>query len=135
LNWLLKDKEIPKDYQPSEESFGFIYLITYTNGQMYVGKKQIWSKVRVKPLKHQRKNAVRYSIRQMNWQDYEGSAKYDKHLTIAKKEILHICKTKKALTYMEIREQFKRDVLTDAKYVNENINRMWFRGVLDDNKK
>ncbi|MDB4681378.1 hypothetical protein OAE88_00560 [bacterium] len=138
VNWTHKGKDIPSNHIPKKESFGFIYLLTYTNGQKYVGKKQMWSKRKVplgkKELANRtdkRASKFKTVIKTSDWFTYNGSAKYDKHLKLKAKEIIHICKTKKALTYMEIREQFKRDVLTDATYVNENINRMWYRNVME----
>ena len=42
--------------------------------------------------------------------------------------ILHLCKTKGEATYLEVKEQFTRNVLEDESYLNDNISGKFFRG-------
>jgi len=129
VSWIWKDNEIESDYKPKESSFGFVYEITYTNGKKYVGAKQFWSTVRLKPLKTQRKNAVRTKTTMSKWYSYVGSSKLTAGLEIAKREILIIAKSKRELTYLECRELFSRKVLEHDEYLNENILGTFFRAV------
>jgi hypothetical protein len=114
-------------FEPDEEYLeqfvGFVYLITELDtGKMYVGKKNFWSTRKLPPLKGQkRKRTVR---RQSDWRDYFGSNETLKNLVEEKggdkyeREILKLCKSKGDLSYEELLEQVRRDVLRDDKYYN-----------------
>lgn len=112
-----------------EDAMGFIYEITYTNGQKYIGKKNLWSERILAPLKGQkRKRKVK---KETNWKVYSGSHKNKSGLVIASREILFYAISKRELTYMEVREQFLRDVLFSKQYLNENIGGKFFDTVHD----
>jgi len=114
-------------FDPTEEYLeqfvGFVYLITELDtGKMYVGKKNFWSTRKLPPLKGQkRKRTVR---RQSDWRDYFGSNETLKTLVEEKggdkyeRKILKLCKSKGELSYEELLEQVRRDVLRDDKYYN-----------------
>lgn len=84
---------------------GFIYVITNTaTGRFYVGKKNLMAKRGKK-------------IVPSNWRKYWGSSesllldiKAHGHGAF-KREIVAFCLTKGSLTYAEIEEQIRRDVL------------------------
>jgi len=106
---------------------GFVYIITdLTNDKMYVGKKGFWSKKTQPPLKG--KTRKRRSIVESDWKTYYGSSETVKQLYEEKgdegfyREILHFCKTKGEMSYLETKEQFDRAVLLDDKYYNGIIN-------------
>jgi hypothetical protein len=100
---------------PLEDYAGFVYLITnLTNGRKYIGKKVLWRHSRVKVAGRQnRKRKVSPS----DWTHYKGSCEELKEdikrlgLSSFRFEILYLCNTRRALTYKELEEQVKKDVL------------------------
>ena len=62
-----------------------------------------------------------------NWRDYFGSSDSlneqvkIKGVSEYKREILHLCKTKGIMSYLELKEQVDREVLFSAEYYNEFI--------------
>lgn len=126
--WLLNNKcleTIPEGY------FGFVYLITltvpcifnnieYQKDTIYIGKKFFTFR---KKSKLSRKARVgtrkRVKVEQIDsgWNNYFGSSKELKELVQVlgegsfKREILHLCKSKTELSYMELYEQITRRVL------------------------
>lgn len=147
MNWFYKDIKINNlddilalnDFNP----YGFIYQIYYENYKTYIGKKALYKRYKLPALKNgkQRPNSERigknvkgkrvyYDIvrKESNWFDYVGSV--DTDLEPIHKEILCFARTKRELTYLEIKEQFKHNVLEDELYINNNINGLWFKGNL-----
>ncbi len=112
---------IPDEYE------GFVYLITNTtSGQKYIGKKLAKFKTTKPPLKG--KKNKRRGYKESDWKDYWGSsdrlqADVDK-LGPEKftREILHFCKSRAEMSYIEAREQFDRRVLETDEYYNGIIN-------------
>lgn len=110
-----------------ENPYGFIYIITNnSNGRMYVGKKQILTKLKRKPLKG--KINRRISIKETDWKTYTGSSK-ELNEDIKKFgienfsfEILKFCENKSQMAYFEAKEQFDREVLIKEEYYNGIIN-------------
>ena len=105
---------------------GFVYLITdLSNGKKYVGKKTLMSKRKLPPLKG--KTRRRTKIIETDWQDYYGSSEEVKALVEDrgrdqfKREILHLCKGKGEMSYLELKEQVDREVLFKDEYYNEFI--------------
>lgn len=112
----------------------FVYLLTYTNKQMYIGKKTVRSVRRLKPTKKQlaiRKNYVRKELVDLPFIKYEGSSELTKDLKVESKEILYQCGTKKAATYLEAALLFHHDAIFDPMYLNENISGVYFDNSLD----
>lgn len=106
-----------------------VYVINYTNGQKYIGKKTVRSIRRLKPTKAmlaKRKNYVRKELKDLPFIDYEGSSELTSELTIKSKEILYQTKTKKAATYLESAELFATDAIFENEYVNKNIQGRFF---------
>lgn len=111
----------PEEYQ------GFVYCITNTsNGRKYIGKKNLWSILKRKPLKG--KSNRRHSRIETDWQGYYGSSKtltqdiekLEPH-TITR-EILRLCANKTEMAYWETKLQFDLNVLMDSQYYNEFIS-------------
>lgn len=105
---------------------GFVYLITdLSNGKKYVGKKTLMSKRKLPPLKG--KTRRRTKIVETDWQDYYGSSEEVKALVEDrgrdqfKREILHLCKGKGEMSYLELKEQVDREVLFKDEYYNEFV--------------
>lgn len=109
-----------KDYK------GFVYLITNKiNGMKYIGQKKFWDNKTLPPLKG--KSHKRHIVVESNWKDYFGSNKELK-LDVAangkenfSRQVLHLCKSKAMMNYLETEEQFKRKVLFKKHYYNNYI--------------
>lgn len=120
MSWL----NIPENI---EDWFGFVYVIERLNAlpgekRYYVGKKQFWSDVKLKPLKGKTRN--RRVRKSSDWQKYFGSSN-DLKAELAqhgpenfKRTILHYCESKWTMSYMETLEQFRHGVLFDDEYHN-----------------
>ncbi len=106
-----------------EDNVGFVYIITnVSNNRKYVGKKTLVSKRKLPPLKGKKRR--RTKIVESKWQDYFGSsdevnAILEEHgRDIFKREILHLCKSKSEMSYIEIKEQMDREVVLNDEYYN-----------------
>lgn len=106
--------------------FGFVYLITNTKtNEKYIGRKYLWVMKRIKGSNRRKKE-------ESNWKTYysshEGLIKIGKEFPeILKRDILHLCKSQGEANFLEIEEQFKRDVLYSNEYLNDQINGKWFK--------
>ncbi len=131
--WVYKGKDIHDHSDLLEACTDFVYIITYTNGLMYIGKKTVRSVRRLKPTKAQlkiRSNYVRKKMVDLPFLKYEGSHDVE-DLEILKKEILYQCSTKKAATYLETGMLFHYDCIFDNSYINKNIAGTHFDNSLD----
>jgi hypothetical protein len=137
--WTYKTKpvEIPPD-----GAIGFTYLITNElSGKQYIGKKSLISH-RTKKVAG-RKNR-KHTISESDWRSYFGSNEFlieDRDRDGAEnfyREILNWYFSKKALTYAEVEEQFKRNVLSaklsngTPAYYNRNILGKFYPDKLDN---
>ena len=102
---------------------GFVYIITNkSNSKKYIGKKIFKSRRKLPPLKG--KTRRRTKIVESDWQDYFGSSEEVKNLVEETgrdnfhREILHLCKTKGEMSYLELKEQIDRNALLDDSYYN-----------------
>jgi hypothetical protein len=111
----------------NELDFGFIYQIeNLVTKKKYIGKKQLQSKLRRKPLKG--KKRVRIDYKESDWKSYTGSSnelnadieKYGKENF--KFTILKMCNSKWEMAYYECKLQFEYDVLLRDDYYNGIIN-------------
>lgn len=119
--WYYKGEEFTSEM--IGDNIGFVYVITdLSNNKKYVGKKLLMSKRKLPPLKG--KTRKRTVVKESDWQDYFGSSDEVKSLVEElgrdnfKREILHLCKTKGELSYMELKEQMDRQVLLSDDYYN-----------------
>lgn len=124
--WFYNGKEFNPAEFDSSDLAGFVYLITdLSNGKKYVGKKNLWSTRRLRPLKGQKRRRVKKL--ESDWRDYFGSNEEVKLLVENegrerfKREILRLCKSKGEMTYFEMKEQIDREVLFRDDYYNEFI--------------
>lgn len=108
-----------------EGYFGFVYLIiNKTTGRMYIGRKNFqFNRSRKTKTSKRRKRRVIKS----DWKTYYGSCDELNEEVKAigaqnfHREVLWLCKTKRDLTYLEVYEQFRHDVLAKSLYYNTNI--------------
>ena len=123
-NWYYNDHpvtEIPSDM------VGFVYLIhDYANDMWYVGKKLAITTRKKPPLKGRtNKRHVRVET---DWRSYWGSnlaliAAVKQHGPQRfRRDILHWCRNKNQMAYLETKEQFDRRVLHDDTYYNGIIH-------------
>lgn len=110
-----------------ESYFGFIYEIVNTvTNKKYIGKKQMISKIRRKPLKGKKRSRI--DFKESDWKSYTGSSndlnedikKYGKENF--KFTILKFCNSKWELAYFECKIQLEKDVLLRDDYYNGIIN-------------
>jgi len=119
--WLYQGEEFTSEM--IGDYIGFVYLLTdKENDKKYVGKKIFISKRRLKPLKG--KTRRRVVLKESDWQTYYGSSDEVKSIVEEhggdrfKREILHLCKNKGELSYLEMKEQVDREVLLRDDYYN-----------------
>lgn len=102
---------------------GFVYCIdNLISGKKYIGKKLFYFK-KTKMVKGKKK---RFKV-QSDWQSYYGSnvelendvAKYGTECFT--REILHLCKSKGECSYLEAKEQFRKEVMESDEYYNSWI--------------
>ena len=93
---------------------------------MYVGKKQMQSVLKQRPLKG--KTRKRHKVVETDWRSYTSSSN-ELNGDIArlgkdkfKFEIIRFCCSKSELAYYEAKEQFDREVLLREDYYNGMIN-------------
>ena len=116
--WIYEDK--PFTSEDIGDYIGFVYLLTDPKGKKYVGKKLFVSKRKLPPLKG--KTRRRTVVKESDWKTYYGSSEEVQNLVESnvsfKRQILHLCKTKGELSYMELKEQIERKVLLRSDYYN-----------------
>lgn len=127
-------KGAPVD-EPFEDYIGFVYCIyNLLDGRKYIGKKLFFG-TRTKTIKGKKKKQKVES----DWRNYWGSSE-ELQADIAKlgesnfkREILHLCKTKGVLNYIELREQIDRRVMETELYYNGfvggRINKAHLKGL------
>ncbi len=138
--WYYKGKPITPEDIP-EWAIGFVYCITSLvlehDSKFYIGKKQLNSSRRTRISKKEKtstktRKTFKVVVKQSNYLEYYGSSQeLLKDIELHGKdkfhrEILFFCKSKKRLSYMEVAEQIKREVLSANSY-NGNILSRWFR--------
>ena len=123
-------------------TFGFVYKTTHTSGKSYIGKKVLYFNRKVKlgkrellalPTTRGRRATTKQVIKESDWKTYYGSHLEIKNIIIEEgesaftREILHICYSKKQLTYFENKYLFSLGVIEDQdKYYNDNIEGRYF---------
>ena len=131
--WKYEGKLITEISDMPEDTIGFIYKIRKKiTGEFYIGRKSLYSHRTLPPLKGTKRK--RKVVKESNWKKYQSS-----HAEVKKwegddieKHILRFCKTKKALTYYELEEQIKHNVLYESHCFNDNILGKFFRKDLEN---
>lgn len=119
--WLYDNKEFTIEDFP-EGVMGFVYMITnLVTSKKYIGKKILFNTIKRKPLKGKKRNRI--SKVESDWKSYYGSNEILKEEASLnpenfKREILHFCRNKTEMSYLETEEHFKRKVLLSDDYYN-----------------
>ena len=139
--WLYNGKELTQETfgidQSECEHYGFVYVITnHLTGRKYVGKKVLWSKRTLPPLKGMKRKRI--VIKPSDWLKYWGSSKVvvadmEKFgMDVFSREIIGLYPDKRETNYAELRFQIMHNVLDalDEKgeriWYNENIDRIYY---------
>jgi serine/threonine protein kinase len=122
--WYYGDEEFTSDM--IGDYIGYVYCITdLSNDKKYIGKKLFKSTRKLPPLKGQKRK--RTKVLESDWMSYYGSSEEVKSLVEEHggkrfhREIIHLCKSKGEMSYLEAKEQFDREVLLSDEYYNEFI--------------
>ena len=129
MTWIYKDKEIHSHDDLLPGCTDFVYVITYNNGQKYIGKKTVASFRTKPPLKGKKRNRRIWT--KLPFLKYAGSHDKAKDLEPVTKEILYQSKSKKTATYIEAALLFEHDAIFDESYINENISGTFYNNSLD----
>ena len=126
IDWTLNGELFDGAQAIKDGYVGFVYIITdLSNGMKYVGKKTLVSKRKLPPLKGKKRKRI--SIKESDWATYYGSSEEvntileERGPENFKREVLHLCKTKGEMTYLELVEQIDREVLFNDMYYNRII--------------
>ena len=122
-----------EDLEKDKLVIGFVYLITnLSNNKKYIGKKLFYSK------KVTQKNLKKKKVKiESDWKSYFGSCEELKEdvKTLGqdkfKREIIHLCKSKGVLNYLELAEQVKHNVLLRDDYYNSFVGSKIHRSHLE----
>lgn len=131
MGWHFEGRPVTEISDMPEGTIGFIYMITNKDtNEFYIGKKSLYSHRTLPPLKgYKRKRKV---IKESKWQDYSSSNKSVQGWNNVYKKILQYCKSKKALTYYELKEQFRHDCLEREESLNDNLLGKFFKKDLEN---
>ena len=132
--WLYRGKEIHSHEDLPDSCTNIVYVITYESGKYYLGKKTIRSMRRLKPTKKQlakRKNYRRVEMKDIPFISYCGSSKETLGEVVKSKQILYLCSTKKAATYLEAAELFEHDAIFKKEFLNKNVSGRFFQNDLE----
>jgi hypothetical protein len=130
MGWHFEGRPVTEISDMPEGTIGFIYMITNKDtNEFYIGKKSLYSHRTLPPLKgYKRKRKV---IKESKWRDYSSSNKSVQEWTDVYKKILKYCKSKKALTYYELKEQFRHECLEREESLNDNLLGKFFKKDLE----
>lgn len=136
--WYYQGKVVKSINDLPKGTFGFVYVVyNLDNGRIYCGKKQLIfsrKKKRSKKARKEKDSRRRFDqiVTESDWLTYNSSCKPlledIKNGAKIKKEILLTVKTKRQLSYYEVKYQFAFNVLETNSY-NDNIGGRYFRNI------
>lgn len=122
-NWVFQGKSFTEadigDY------IGFVYIIhNKTKNKFYIGKKNFYKVVKLKPLKGKTRKRLKKSF--TDWEKYTGSSlELNTDILggdVIEKTIIKLCTSKASMTYYELKYQMEQDALFREDYYNGIIN-------------
>lgn len=129
-----------------DDIYGFVYILWYSDGKRYIGKKSLYCFKTMNPLAngkirngHQfffnkilnHKKVQREMVKvESNWLEYQGSFDGAKEKRPEKKEIVYLAKSNQELAYLEAKLIFEHDALRNMYYINENVIGRFYRDKL-----
>lgn len=122
--WLWNGQPVETHDDLHPDCSDFVYIIEYTNGQKYIGKKTIKSIRKKPPLKG--KKRCRRILTKHPFVNYEGSMAKGLGLEIKHKIIIYQCSTKKAATYLETALLFESNAIFEDEFLNKNISGVFY---------
>lgn len=130
MHWTYKDTVVTTLDDLPSDCVGIIYRIeNRTNGKFYIGRKILRNKKTLPPLKGKKRK--RKLIVESNWKSYTGSCEeLNQDIALGHeivKEIIHLCFTRKQMTYYELKYQITLEVLEREDCYNSNIMGKFFR--------
>ncbi len=145
--WIHNKKEFLAEHIP-KGAIGFVYVMKLTlDGveRLYIGKKNFYARRNVKKGKRElaamedKRGSKKKKVVKIDYQNYYGSSEIMKQAhkdgVQIQRSILHICNSKRELTYQETRYMFKLDVLENEKYINRSILSRFYRVQLEINNQ
>lgn len=134
--WTYNGQLITEIEDMPENTYGFIYEVFHKpSGKKYLGKKVLHFNRTLPPLKGMKRK--RKVVKESDWRTYFGSHVEIKQLIKEEKQneferrILQFVPSKKLLTYYETAYLYKKDVLTNSEYLNDNIGGKFYRKDFD----
>lgn len=132
--WIYKGEVIASHDDLPADTSDIVYLLTFTSGHQYIGKKTVRALRKLPPKKSQlalRKNFVRREIVNVPFLKYQGSTDLAVGLLVERKEILYLCSNKKTATYLETALLFQTGAVFSDRYINKNISGKFYDNDLD----
>jgi len=127
--WTYRGKSIDSHDDLLPTCTDFVYLIEYTDGRRYIGKKAVRAVRKRPPLKGYKRN--RRLLVNLPFIHYNGSHDEASVLEPVSKEILFQCSARKAATYLETELLFENYAIFDENYINANIGGTFYKNSLD----
>lgn len=127
--WLFNGEEIRTHEDLLPDCKNIVYIIKYTDGRKYIGKKTVRSVVKRPPLAGKKRN--RRVMTNHPFANYEGSHDKPEGIEIESKIILYQCATKTAATYLETALLIHHNAIFTDEYLNKNIGGTFYDNVLD----
>lgn len=146
MNWEYKGTEIKSINQFPEGTIGFIYILRFSDGKQYIGRKNLYTtrkkalgKKELEKLTDKRKKRYKVEVKESDWMKYTSSNSTIKSeltkesIILESREIIKLCSTAKQMTYYEAQALFCYGVLEyPDQYYNDNILGKFFKRDLSD---
>ena len=120
-----KDKIIESIEDFPADAFGFVYKTTHKSGKSYIGKKVLYFNRKVKLGKRELLALPITRGRRGSHVEIKNII-VEEGVDVFTREILHICPSKKHLTYYENKYLFSLGVIESDDYYNDNIEGRYF---------
>ena len=104
MNWKFKGKEVSSIRQLPEGAKGIIYILTFSDGKQYIGRKSLYSvrkknfgKKQLAEVTDKRKKTYETVVKESDWLHYNSSNKTIKEglkegkVILESREIIKIC--------------------------------------------